>query len=110
MLVVHSLVPPDRPTNRKIESQINRPFYQSICLSILSGCKLGDRFREHLLDVKTEDQALSKLVARLFNFSGHSHEHMEICGINLHFGNETRKRKEQRLIFKLGTLASNGIA
>ena len=36
--------------------------------------------------------------------------HMEICGIYLHFGiNETRKRKEQRLIFKLGTLAPNGI-
>ena len=41
---------------------------------------------------------------------GHSHEHMEICGIYLHLGNnETRKRKEQRLIFKLGTLAPNGI-
>ena len=35
---------------------------------------------------------------------------MEICGIYLHLGNnETRKRKEQRLIFKLGTLAPNGI-
>ena len=32
------------------------------------------------------------------------------CGIYLHLGNnETRKRKEQRLIFKLGTLAPNGI-
>ena len=38
------------------------------------------------------------------------YEHMEICGIYLHLGNnETRKRKEQRLIFKLGTLAPNGI-
>ena len=45
-----------------------------------------------------------------FNLPGHSHEHMEICGIYLHLGNnETRKRKEQRLIFKLGTLAPNGI-
>ena len=35
---------------------------------------------------------------------------LEICGIYLHLGNnETRKRKEQRLIFKLGTLAPNGI-
>ena len=41
---------------------------------------------------------------------GHSHEHVEICGIYLHLGNnETRKRKEQRLVFKLGTLAPNGI-
>ena len=53
---------------------------------------------------------LSKPVARHFNLPGHSHEHMEICGIYLHLGNnETRKRKEQRLIFKLGTLAPNGI-
>ena len=37
-------------------------------------------------------------MARHFNLPGHSHEHMEICGIYLHLGNnETRKRKEQRL-------------
>ena len=75
-----------------------------------SGRKLGDRFREHLLDVKNKGSDLSKPVARDFNLPGHSHEHMEICGIYLHLGNnETRKRKEQRLIFKLGTLAPNGI-
>ena len=35
---------------------------------------------------------------------------MEICRINLHFGNnKTQKRKEQRLIFKLGTLAPKRI-
>ena len=75
-----------------------------------SGRKLGDRFREHLLDVKNKGSDLSKPVARHFNHPCHSHEHMEICGIYLHLGNnETRKRKEQRLIFKLGTLAPNGI-
>ena len=75
-----------------------------------SGRKLGDRFREHLLDVKNKGSDLSKPVARHFNLPGHSHEHMEICGIYLHLGNnETRKRKEQGLIFKLGTLAPNGI-
>ena len=75
-----------------------------------SGRKLGDRFREHLLDVKNKGSDLSKPVARHFNLPGHSHKHMEICGIYLHLGNnETRKRKEQRLIFKLGTLAPNGI-
>ena len=69
-----------------------------------SGRKLGDRFREHLLDVKNKGSDLSKPVARHFNLPGHSHEHMEICGIYLHLGNnETRKRKKQRLIFKLGT-------
>ena len=68
-----------------------------------SGRKLGDRFREHLLDVKNKGSDLSKPVARHFNLPGHSHEHMEICGIYLHLGNnETR-------IFKLGTLAPNGI-
>ena len=75
-----------------------------------SGRKLGDRFGEHLLDVKNKGSDLSKPVARHFNLPGHSHELMEICGIYLHLGNnETRKRKEQRLIFKLGTLAPNGI-
>ena len=75
-----------------------------------SGRKLGDRFRKHLLDVKNKGSDLSKPVARHFNLPGHSHEHMEICGIYLHLGNnETRKRKEQRLIFKLRTLAPNGI-
>ena len=75
-----------------------------------SGRNLGDRFREHLLDVKNKRSDLSKPVARHFNLPGHSHEHMEICGIYLHLGNnETRKRKQQRLIFKLGTLAPNGI-
>ena len=76
-----------------------------------SGRKSGDRFREHLLDVKNKGSDLSKPVARHFNLPGHSHEHMEICGIYLHLGNnETRKRKEQRLIFKLGTLAPSGIS
>ena len=76
-----------------------------------SGRKLGDRFREHLLDVKNRGSDLSKPVAGHFNLTGYSYEHMEICGINLHLGNnETRKRKEQRLIFKLGTLAPNGIS
>ena len=75
-----------------------------------SGRELGDHFREYLLDVKNKGSDLSKPVARHFNLPGHSHEHMKICGIYLHLGNnETRKRKEQRLIFKLGTLAPNGI-
>ena len=52
-----------------------------------SGRKLGDRFRENLLDVKNKGSDLSKPVARHFNLLGHSHEHMGICGINLHLGN-----------------------
>ena len=61
-----------------------------------SGRKLGDRFREHLLDVKNKGSDLSKPVARHFNLPGHSQEHMEICGIYLHLGNnETRKGKNR---------------
>ena len=52
-----------------------------------SGRQLDERFREHLLDVKNKGSDLSKPVARHFNRPGHSHEHMEVCGINLHFGN-----------------------
>ena len=43
-----------------------------------SGRKLGD-----LLDVKNKGSDLSKPVSRHFNLPGHSHEHMEICGINV---------------------------
>ena len=39
-----------------------------------SGRKLGDRFREHSLDVKNKGSDLSKPVARHFNLPGHSHE------------------------------------
>ena len=78
--------------------------------NVESGRKSGYRFRKHLLDVKNKGSDLSKPVARHFNLPGHSHEHIEICGINIQLGNnETRKTKEQILIFKLGTLALNGI-
>ena len=65
---------------------------------------------EHLRDVQTNDLSLSKPVARHFNLTGHSFRNMQISGITLHNGsNESRKRKEQKLIFKLATLAPNGI-
>ena len=74
------------------------------------GRRLGDRFREHLLHVKNNSKDVSKPVARHFNLPGHSDSHMTICGISLHCGtSDSRKRKEQSLIFKLGTLAPNGI-
>ena len=40
---------------------------------------LGDRFREHLLDVENKGSDLSFQSPRPF-----THKHMEICGINLH--------------------------
>ena len=49
---------------------------------------------------------LSKPITDHFGLADHSHEHMENVRNQLvPRGNETRKRKEQRLIFKLGTLA-----
>ena len=77
-----------------------------------TGRRLGDRFREHLLDVKNNSQDVSKPVARHFNQPSHSHNNMKIFGLSLHQGNtESRKCKctEQRLIFKIGTLSPPGI-
>ena len=76
-----------------------------ICKDKQSKVKLVIKIPSNL-QLNREGSDLPKPVARHFSLPGHSHEHMEICGINLHFGNnETRKRKELRLIFKLGTLA-----
>ena len=60
------------------------------------GRKLGDRFRENLRDVKNKESDLSKPVARYFSLPGHSHEHMEICGINLHFGTVKLEKGKNR--------------
>ena len=60
-----------------------------------SGRKLGDCFREHLLDVKNKESDLSKPVTRHFSHPDHSHEHMEICGINLHFGNNEKEKTKR---------------
>ena len=75
-----------------------------------TGRRLGDRFREHLLDVKNNSQDVSKPVARHFNQPGHSHNNMKMFGLSLHQGNtESRKCTEQRLIFKIGTSSPAGI-
>ena len=85
----------------------------SVCFNYCigeTGRKLADRFVEHLRDVQTNDLSLSKPVARYFNLSGHSFRNMHISGITLHNGsNDSPRRKEQKLIFELGTLAPNGI-
>ena len=47
-----------------------------------TGRRLGDRFREHLPDVKNDKDA-SKPVARHFNLPNHSKKHMDICGLSL---------------------------
>ena len=70
-----------------------------------TGKRLGDRFREHLRDVKIDDKDASKPVARHFNLPNHSKEHMSICGLSLHQGTtDSRKNLEKRFIFQIGTL------
>ena len=72
--------------------------------------RLGDRFREHLRDVKKNDKDAFKPVSRHFNLPNHSKEHMAICGLSLHIGTtESRKNLEQKFIVQIGTLNPQGI-
>ena len=75
-----------------------------------TGRILGDRFREHLRDIKNNDKDASKPVSRHFNFPDHSFNNMTVCGLSLLQGNtESRKNSEQKFIFKIGTLVPHGI-
>ena len=75
-----------------------------------TGTRLGDRFREHLRDVKKDDKNASKPVARHFNLPNHFKQHMVVCGLSLHQGStESRKTLEQKFIFQIGTLNPHGI-
>ena len=47
--------------------------------------RVGDRFREHLQDIKNNKTNLSKPFAQHFNMPSHSADHMTICGIYLHY-------------------------
>ena len=72
-----------------------------------TGRRLGDRFREHLRDVKRygTDASTSKPVARLFSLPDHSYKHMPVCDSSLHHGNtETHKTLQQKLFSKLAFL------
>ena len=52
----------------------------------------------------------NKPVARHFNLPNHSQKHITVCGLSLHLGNtESRKNKEQKLFFQIGTLSPSGI-
>ena len=73
--------------------------------------RLGDRIREQLRDVESNDKDASKPFARHFNLPNHSSEHMTICGLSLYQGNkESRKNLEQKFIFQIGTLNPHGIS
>ena len=73
-----------------------------------TGRRLSDRFAEHLRSVRNND--VDKPVARHFNAANHSISNMKICAISpISGGNESRKRHEKRLIFKIGTIHPHGL-
>ena len=60
--------------------------------------------------VERNDKDASKPVARHFNLSNHSKQHMAVCGLSSHLGSsESRKTLEQKFIFQIGTLNPHGI-
>ena len=73
-----------------------------------TGRRLSDRFAEPLRSVRNKD--VDKPVARHFNAANHSISDMKICTISpISGGNDSRKRHEKRLIFKIGTIHPHGL-
>ena len=87
------------------------------CISYIKWCKLyigetgwrlSDRFVEHLRSVRNND--VDKPVARHFNAANHSISDIKVCAISpISGGNNSRKRHEKRLIFKIGTIHPHGL-
>ena len=80
------------------------------CISCIKCCKLyigemgrrlSDRFAEHLRSVRNND--VDKPVARYFHAANHSIYDIKVCAISP-ISNDSCKRHEKRLIFKIGTM------
>ena len=72
--------------------------------------RLGDRFREQLHDVERNVKEASEPVARQFNLTNHSKQHMAVCGLSLYIGGSVSCiTLEQKFIFQIGTLNPYGI-
>ena len=69
-----------------------------------SGRKLGDRFREHLLDVKNKGSDLSKPVARHFIFRAIRTNTWKSVEFTYTLGTMKPKKERTETNFKLGTL------
>ena len=68
-----------------------------------TGRRLPERFAEHLHSVRNND--VDKPVARHFSAVNHSISDIKVCPISpISGGNDSRKRHETRLIFKVGTI------
>ena len=87
------------------------------CISFIKCCKLyigetgrclSDRFAEPLRSVRNND--VDKPVARHFNADNHSISDIKVCAISpISCGNDSRKRHEKSLIFKIGTIHPHGL-
>ena len=71
--------------------------------------RLGDRFREHLGDIR-RNKTPNKEVSVHFNSNGHSVSDIQVCVISSINGNTlARKVKESFYIHKLGTVHPGGM-
>ena len=87
------------------------------CISCVKCCKLyigetgrrlSDRFSEHLRSVRNND--VDKPVARHFNAANDSISDIKVCAISpISGGNDSRKRYEKHLIFKIVTIHPHGL-
>ena len=87
------------------------------CISSIKCCKLyigetgrrlSDRFAEHLHSVRNND--VDKPFAQHFNAANDSISDINVCAISpISGGNDSRKKHEKRLIFKIGTIHPHGL-